>query len=355
MIDDKLTKAPASTADTIDASFDPHIELESVTEDEALLTSLRASRWDEFYGQSSVKESLQIAIEAAKERNEVIDHILLYGPPGLGKTTLSHLIAKEMGTNIKMTSGTALSKPGDLAAILTNLQPGDVLFIDEIHRLPKAVEETLYPAMEDFALDIVLGKGPSARTIRLDLPNFTLVGATTRFGALSGPFRDRFGVIHRMEYYQPTELLVILNKAAEKLQITIDDESALEISKRARGTPRIALKLLKRVRDFSQIKAENRISPSIVQNALDRLGVDPLGLDSNDRRFLDLIIEKHAGGPVGLTTIAATLSEDPGTIEEVLEPYLIQIGFINRTPKGRVISDRGYAHLGKKPPQTDRK
>lgn len=339
----------------LDLNFDPHLATESTNEDDVLLTSLRASRWDEFYGQSNVKESLRIAIEAAKARKEVIDHVLLYGPPGLGKTTLSHLIAKEMGTNIKMTSGTALAKAGDLAAILTNLQPGDVLFIDEIHRLPKAVEETLYPAMEDFALDIVLGKGPSARTIRLDLPQFTLVGATTRFGSLTGPFRDRFGVIHRMEYYQPVELLVILRKAAEKLQVELDDQSALEISKRARGTPRIALKLLKRVRDFSQIIAENKISPEVVQNALDRLGVDPLGLDENDRRFLDLIIDKHNGGPVGLATIAATLSEDPGTIEEVLEPYLIQIGFINRTPKGRVISERGYNHVGKKQPPTHQK
>ncbi len=341
MIDDHSLQPP----------FDPHQALESVSEDEVLLTSLRASQWDEFFGQSAVKESLRIAIEAAKARQEVIDHVLLYGPPGLGKTTLSHLIAKEMGTNIKITSGTALAKAGDLAAILTNLQPGDVLFIDEIHRLPKAVEETLYPAMEDFALDIVLGKGPSARTIRLDLPQFTLVGATTRFGSLTGPFRDRFGVTHRMEYYRPEELLVILQKAAQKLSVELDPDSALVISQRARGTPRIALKLLKRVRDFSQIKAQNVITPKVVQEALDRLGVDPLGLDENDRRFLELIIDKHAGGPVGLATIAATLSEDPGTIEEVLEPYLIQIGFINRTPKGRIISDSGYMHLGKRVPK----
>ncbi len=317
----------------------------TTNEEEALFVSLRAADWNDFYGQDHVKESLRIAIQAARERKDVIDHILLYGPPGLGKTTLAHLIAKEMGTNIKVTSGTALAKTGDLAAILTNLQTGDVLFIDEIHRLPKAVEETLYPAMEDFALDIVIGKGPSARTLRLDLPRFTLVGATTRFGALTGPFRDRFGVIHRMRYYEPEKMKIILQKAAQKLDIELDDASALEVAKRSRGTPRIALKLLKRVRDFAQVKHDGVISAENVRDALNLLTVDTLGLDDSDRRFLQLIIEKHHGGPVGLTTIAATLSEDPGTIEEVLEPYLIQIGFIKRTPQGRVISPEAYAHL----------
>lgn len=320
-------------------------------EEEALYTSLRATTWEDFYGQDHVKESLRIAIQAAKERSDVVDHVLLYGPPGLGKTTLSHLIAKEMGTSIKVTSGTALAKTGDLAAILTNLQHGDILFIDEIHRLPKSVEETLYPAMEDFALDIVIGKGPSARTIRLDLPRFTLVGATTRFGALTGPFRDRFGVIHRMRYYEPEKVMIILKKAAQKLDVELDDHSAEEIARRSRGTPRIALKLLKRVRDFAQVKNSGVISTENVRAALDMLSVDSLGLDDSDRRFLQTIIEKHKGGPVGLTTIAATLSEDPGTIEEVLEPYLMQIGFVKRTPKGRIIAAEAYTHLGITPPE----
>jgi holliday junction DNA helicase RuvB len=316
------------------------------SDEEQLLTSLRAQVWDEFVGQEHVKESLRIGIAAAKQRQEPLDHLLLYGPPGLGKTTLSHLIAKEMGVNLRITSGTALAKAGDVAAIVTNLEAGDVLFIDEIHRLPKVVEETLYPAMEDFALDIIIGKGPSARTVRLDLPKFTLVGATTRYGALSGPFRDRFGLTHRMQHYLPPELTKILQKAAQKLGISLDEESAYKIGERARGTPRIALQLLKRVRDVAQVKYQGEITPQMVVEALEMLAVDGQGLSDHDRRFLSLVIEKHAGGPVGLSTIAATLSEDPGTIEEVLEPYLMQIGFLQKTPKGRVITPTAYGHLG---------
>ncbi len=320
-------------------------------EEEQLFTTLRAQAWDEFFGQGRVKESLLIAIEAAKDRGESLDHTLLYGPPGLGKTTLSHLISQELGTNLRITSGTALSKTGDLAAILTNLEPGDVLFIDEIHRMPKAVEETLYPAMEDYALDIVIGKGPSARTIRLDLPRFTLVGATTRFGLLAGPFRDRFGLIHRLEYYQPEALTTILQKAAEKLHITIDADGALEIARRARGTPRIALKLLKRVRDFVQVQGRAEIVAVDVHQALDLFQIDTLGLDDSDRRLLLHIIQKHSSGPVGLSTLAAALNEDAVTIEEVIEPYLLTIGFLQRTPQGRVVTPAAHEHLGQKVPK----
>ncbi|HZZ98635.1 MAG TPA: Holliday junction branch migration DNA helicase RuvB [Candidatus Saccharimonadia bacterium] len=315
-------------------------------EDEILFTSLRAATWEDFHGQEEVKRALQIAISAAKKRKEAVDHVLLYGPPGLGKTTLSHLIAKEMNSNIKVTSGTALSKVGDLAAILTNLEPNDILFVDEIHRLPKAVEETLYPAMEDYALDIVIGKGPSARTIRLDLPHFTLVGATTRLGLLTGPFRDRFGVIHKLEYYQPDRLRVIVELGAKKLDIKIDNESALAIAKRARGTPRIALKLLKRVRDFAQVEGDGEIAIDTVIKALDMLRIDELGLQDSDRQMIRMIIEKYGGGPVGVSTIATSLHEDPGTIEEVYEPYLIEIGFMKRTPQGRVLTKHAYKHLG---------
>lgn len=320
-------------------------------EEELLFTSLRASSWQEFLGQENIKKSLKIAIDAAAQRKEAIDHVLFYGPPGLGKTTLAQLIAKEMGVNFRITSGTALSKTSDLAAILTNLEDGDILFIDEIHRLPKAVEETLYPAMEDFALDIVIGKGPSARTVRLDLAKFTLVGATTRFGLLTGPFRDRFGLIHRLEFYQPEELEKIIKYASDKLHCTIDRPARLSLAERSRGTPRIALKLLKRVRDFAQVLEKASIDSALVTKALEIFEIDELGLDENDRRLLMALIKKHNGKAVGLKTLSASISEDAGTIEEVLEPYLLQIGFIRRTPKGRIISHKAYQYFGITPPK----
>ena len=317
----------------------------SGADDDSEIT-LRPKMLDEYIGQSKAKENLNIYIKAAKMRNESLDHVLLYGPPGLGKTTLSGIIAKEMGVNFRVTSGPAIEKQGDLVAILTNLNEGDVLFIDEIHRLPRNVEEILYPAMEDFSLDIIIGKGPSARSIRLDVPHFTLVGATTRSGQLSAPLRDRFGVLLRLDLYTPKELAEIIKRSARILEIPIDDEGALEIASRSRGTPRIANRLLKRVRDIAQIQFDGAITEEVSRTALARFEIDELGLDDFDRRMLTTIINVYDGGPVGLDTLAAAIGEESITLEDVYEPYLMQIGFLTRTPRGRCATSLAYSHLG---------
>lgn len=308
--------------------------------------SLRPKTLDEYIGQEKVKENMKIYIEAAKKRGEPLDHVLLYGPPGLGKTTLSNIIATEMNSNIRITSGPAIEKPGDLAALLTNLSENDILFIDEIHRLNRSVEEILYPALEDYSLDIIIGKGPSARSIRLDLPKFTLIGATTRAGSLSTPLRDRFGIVHRLELYTPEELKIIVSRSAQILGITIDDRGALEIARRSRGTPRIANRLLKRVRDYAAVLGDGNINLEIARLALEKLEIDELGLDNIDRKLLETIILKYAGKPVGIENLAATIGEETETIEDVYEPYLMQIGFLARTPRGRTATPNAYAHLG---------
>ena len=321
------------------------------TEDLAVDNSLRPQTLDEYIGQEKVKNNLKIYIEAAKERQEPLDHVLFYGPPGLGKTTLSGIIANEMGVNVKVTSGPAIQKPGEMASILNNLGEGDILFVDEIHRLNRQVEEVLYPAMEDFAIDIMIGKGTTARSIRLDLPKFTLVGATTRAGLLSAPLRDRFGVVNHLEFYTPEELQIIVEHSAKKLNVEIDEEGAYELARRSRGTPRLANRLLKRVRDFAQVKYNGIITKDVADEVLTRLEVDSLGLDRNDRSILLTIIDKFGGGPLGLETMAAALGEDAGTIEDVYEPYLVQNGFILRTPRGRMATDLAYEHFHRSRPE----
>lgn len=315
-------------------------------EDIKIEKTLRPMTLDEYIGQEKAKANLKVYIEAAKQRGESLDHVLFYGPPGLGKTTLAGIIANEMGVHMKVTSGPAIGKPGEMAAILSNLAEGDILFVDEIHRLNRQVEEVLYPAMEDYVIDIMVGKGATARSIRLDLPHFTLVGATTRAGLLSAPLRDRFGVVHHLEFYNVEELKTIIVHSAKKLEVKIDEEGAIELARRSRGTPRLANRLLKRVRDFAQVQYNGEITKEVASFALDLLEVDKVGLDQNDRNILLTIIEKFQGGPVGLDTLAAAIGEDAGTVEDVYEPYLLKNGFLQRTPRGRVVTDLAYTHLG---------
>ncbi len=322
------------------------ITTEETAEDQKIETSLRPRYLKDYIGQERLKSTLKVYIDAAKSRNEALDHVLFYGPPGLGKTTLSGIIANEMGVRMKVTSGPAIEKPGEMAAILNNLQEGDVLFVDEIHRLNRQVEEVLYPAMEDFAIDIMLGKEATARSVRLELPHFTLVGATTRAGLLTAPLRDRFGVVQKLEFYTPQELKVIILNSAKVLEVEIEESAALELARRSRGTPRLANRLLKRVRDFAQVKYEGVITRAVTDFALDIMDVDKLGLDQNDRNILHMIIDKFGGGPVGLDTLAAALGEDAGTLEDVYEPYLLMNGLLNRTPRGRMATEAAYRHLG---------
>ena len=322
------------------------IETNLIEEDIKIEGSLRPQTLDDYIGQSKIKDNLRIYIEAAKRRNDALDHVLFYGPPGLGKTSLAGIIANEMGVHMKVTSGPAVEKPGEMAAILNNLQEGDILFVDEIHRLNRQVEEVLYPAMEDYAIDIMIGKGASARSIRLDLPHFTLVGATTRAGLLSAPLRDRFGVVHHLEFYSIEELKLIILHSAQILNVAIEDKGALELARRSRGTPRLANRILKRVRDFAQVKYDGVITEKVAATALDLLEVDKMGLDHIDRNILSTMIEKFKGGPVGLDTLAAASGEDAGTLEDVYEPYLLKSGLLNRTPRGRIVTDTAYHHLG---------
>ena len=325
------------------------ITTEFTQEDEKIETGLRPQYLKDYIGQKKVKDNLKVYIEAAKQRQESLDHVLLYGPPGLGKTTLAGIIANEMGVNLKVTAGPAIEKPGEMAAILNNLKDGDILFVDEIHRLPRQVEEVLYPAMEDYVIDVVIGKGTAARSIRFDLPHFTLVGATTRAGMLSAPLRDRFGVVNRLEFYSPEELCCIIENSAKILQVDIDKEGAMEMARRSRGTPRLANRFLKRVRDFAQIKYDGKITKEVADFALNLLEVDRLGLDRTDRKIITTMIESYGGGPVGIESLAVAIGEDAGTLEDVYEPYLVQNGLLLRTPRGRMVSDAAYHHFGRQP------